>query len=152
MSISRKNLKRLSFLLFLAAFTGGLFVYYETFYLPAFTLTALAMTGIVLVERYLNYLPPDAEELENWEKIRVRGRKKYLLQSLRPGLFASVIFVVFNISRNLMTDKPALDGVGVSLVIAAVIIGVTVYVNYEMWQFHEQRFKQPQASPDGAND
>jgi len=151
--MDRKNLKRINTLLFYILLAGGVLFYNELWTLFSFILVVVPFILIILIERHLNSLPPDAEEINNWEIIRTQGRKKYLLRSLKTGLFVCAGFIVFNVMKNLLTDKPALGGFGTMLVVAAALgIFLPLYVGYEMWKFNEQRFNEPRALPTAPND
>jgi hypothetical protein len=139
--MNKKNLRRVSFLLSLVVLVGGFFVYSEIFFLWGFILLAVSFTGIILIWRYLNSLPPDEKEIRGWQTIKAQGKNQYLLRSLKYGLFLTVIFVGFYRIENLFYGKPLLEGLGRDLIIALVLlIFLPVYTGWEMWKFNEQRF------------
>ena len=106
MELIKKNLKRIIPLLIVIATIGGFLFYMEILIPLAFILTAVSVIGIIFIYRHLNSLPIDEQEKDSWEKIRAQGKKKYLFDSLKIGIFLTVICLGFQLGQNLYYGKP----------------------------------------------
>jgi hypothetical protein len=148
MDLTKKNLERMIPYLMVIATIGGFLFYMEILIPLAFIVTAVPVLAIIFIYRHLNSLPISENEKDNWEKIRAQGRKEYLFDSLKIGIFLTVICLVFQLGQNFYYGKPTFYDFTLGFVIALLLfIFAPLYAASEMWKFNEQRFNESQTLP-----
>lgn len=143
MNLDKKNLSRLSLLFYYLMLASGALFFYEVWYWLAFIFFVVGFVGVVINERYINSLPPDAVEIESWNETRERGKKSYILGFLMKGLPIAFGFFVLETIKNYLQDKPVFEDFGLILLLAAILfVFAPLLMAHELWKNNEQKFSE----------
>ena len=145
--MDKNNLNRIPFVLIWVSFGGALLAYTGTLPLSNSVLMVVVCFGIIFIERHKNSLPPDQSEINSWEIVRVQGKQKYLLNSLKTGVLFGGFFLGVEVIKNLYYGKQILEGFGIGLLIGEIfIIFLPLFIGIEFWKSNEQRFSKSQTA------
>jgi TRAP-type uncharacterized transport system fused permease subunit len=100
--------------------------------------------GLIFLARRENSHPLERDEREAWEIIRAKGKRSYIIRSIRYGLFMGLIFLLYQLIRSRWSGEPFIVSSGFALVALFIIlyIGGAYYAAIRNWSLYEERYKE----------
>jgi len=113
-----------------------------------------ATAGLVVLARRENSRPLAQDQRAVWEVIRAKGKRRFILRSVRNGFLLGLAFLLYELIRSLWTGEP-FTATSTFLLIALVIIvyiGSSYLAAIKTWSLYEERYKESLAQASQDND
>lgn len=138
-----RNVSGLASLFLMALMLVGLWLASSDTALAIGLLLALgSAVGLIFLARRENSLPLGQDEREAWEIIRAKGKRAFVLRSLKHGLFLGLIFLLYQLIRSRWEGEAFTASDGFLLVALFIILylGGSCFAAIRNWALYEERY------------
>ena len=116
----------------------------DTSLLIGLLLALASAAGLIILARSENALPLEHSERTAWEVIRAKGKRPFMLRSVRYGFFMGLIFILYQSLRSHRTGgtfTASYDFVLMALFLI-LYIGGSYYAAIRKWALYEEKYKE----------